>query len=579
MKRTGSILVVAAEASSRERLEQLFGEIGLEGELVCHSDSAEALAALSENSFKVVFAEMGEARAGVDFLQDCWKAHPQVVRFLLAPFVEEELMVECAVNAHHFLKSPLNQAELKAALERAEGMNRLVRNGRIQSLVSRMRALPSRPTLYLEVLRELRSSGASAQAVGEIVSKDLGISMKLIQVVNSAFYGLAQKVEDPSAAVLMLGLETTASLVLSIEAFSRFDKVKPLYFSSDRLWRHSQSVAHSARKIAEAMSNDLELARHAFTAGLVHDIGKLALALNFEEQYQGALKLAEKNNLSPCEVEAQVFGATHAETGAYLLSLWGLPLPIVEAVAGHHLTAAETGAKFTALTALHLSERLHFEQEQLKNGAKEVQSDLAYSADLELQGRLDEFRRIVGGRESEDNGGTMIMTRAQLKAAPLPVNMAAGNKTVAGPMLELQPVELAPRKSSHRFLIPACVTAAIALLVAGFAVTRSSATKEERMVASQAEGAGQISKLMGETPKPIASADAAAVSTERQEAGDFGSKLKLQAIIYNGSRSAMVIDGRSFRLGDEVSGARIVAVEPEEVVLEKEGAQSRLRLQ
>ena len=115
-------------------------------------------------------------------------------------------------------------------------------------------------------MRELRSPTASAATVGELVEKDLAISTKLIQVVNSAFYGLAQQVTDPAAAVLLLGLETTASLVLSIEAFARFDKVKPIYFSMDKVWKHSQSVAASAKKIAELLSNDQDVARNAFTA-------------------------------------------------------------------------------------------------------------------------------------------------------------------------------------------------------------------------------------------------------------------------------------------------------------------------
>src|SRR5262249_8047361 len=161
---------------------------------------------------------------------------PKTVRFFLSASIDSDVMVTCVLGAHHFLQKPLDLSALQAALHRADSMNRLLRNERIQSLVSRMRTLPSRPSLYLELMRELLSSNARAITVGELVAKDLAISARLIQVVNSAYYGLQQHVSDPAAAVLLLGLETTSSLVLSIEAFARFDKVKPLYFSMDQVW-------------------------------------------------------------------------------------------------------------------------------------------------------------------------------------------------------------------------------------------------------------------------------------------------------------------------------------------------------
>ena len=301
-------------------------------------------------------------------------------------------MVTCALGSHHFLQKPLDAQTLASALSRADAINQYVRNDRIQSLVSRMRTLPSRPSLYLEVMRELRSPTASAATVGELVEKDLAISTKLIQVVNSAFYGLAQQVTDPAVGVLLLGLETTASLVLSIEAFARFDKVKPIYFSMDKVWKHSQSVAASAKKIAELLSNDQDVARNAFTAGLLHDIGKLALALNFEEQYQGALKLAEKQKLAAFEVEAQVFGETHAETGAYLLSVWGLPLPIVEAVARHHNPARSMDKVFSASTALHIAEQLEYSEDPARRGSRDIIVDFDYPPALQISGRIEELK-------------------------------------------------------------------------------------------------------------------------------------------------------------------------------------------
>ncbi|MGZ8900993.1 MAG: HDOD domain-containing protein, partial [Limisphaerales bacterium] len=441
-----------------------------------------------------------------------------------------------------------------------------------------MRTLPSRPSLYLEVMRELRSPAASASTVGELVEKDLAISTKLIQVVNSAFYGLSQQVTDPAAAVLLLGLETTASLVLSIEAFARFDKVKPIYFSMDKVWRHSQSVAASAKRIAELLCNDPDVARYAFTAGLLHDIGKLALALNFEEQYQGAIKLAEKQKLPASEVEAQVFGATHAETGAYLLSVWGLPLPIVEAVARHHAPARTMDKHFTAATALHLAEQLEYSEDPIRRGSKDVVLDLDYPATLQISGRLEElkafFRRETAGDlpkgERSETPKPAAEEPLHAEITPLP---ASGEPA---PLVEVVPGSLSGRESKKAvFLIIACVSIVLACALA-FASKSQKAKAKAAIAASEIEDAAnrknQLSNLLLETSEQALPVDTVAAADPLQG-------LKLQAVMFNGLKSSMVINGRSLRVGDEIDGAKIVDVQPNEVIVEKEGRRHTLRME
>src|SRR5262245_622953 len=363
------ILLVSDFPSENDGLELLLRLIAGERGVQVVTDEPAALNVVELEKPEIVFAHLkAGALPSIQFLNEVWKRNPKSARFLVADSIlDSDALVRCVLGAHQFISKPVDKPTVVAALERADAIKRFVRNERIQALVSKMRTLPTRPSLYLDVMRELRSSTASAATVGELVSKDLAISTKLIQVVNSAFFGIEQQVTDPAAAVLLLGLEMTGSLVLSIEAFARFDKVKPLYFSIDRVWKHSQSVADTARKICQAMNCEAEVCREAYTAGLLHDLGKLALAQNFEEQYDGALKLAEKQKLADCEVEEQVFGASHAETGAYLLAIWGLALPIVEAVADHHLPPEKLPVPFSAATALHIAEQLAENPSQLEN--------------------------------------------------------------------------------------------------------------------------------------------------------------------------------------------------------------------
>jgi putative nucleotidyltransferase with HDIG domain len=578
---TARILLVADEPRDLAALKSLLAEAAPDRGLHTVSNTKEALTALEKSDFEVVFVDLSSGpEVGAQFLQEVWKLQPRTVRFLLARGLTPDLMVTCALGSHHFVQKPLDALTISSALNRADAISQYVRNDRIQSLVSRMRTLPSRPSLYLEVMRELRSPTASAITVGELVEKDLAISTKLIQVVNSAFYGMAQQVTDPAAAVLLLGLETTASLVLSIEAFARFDKVKPIYFSMDKVWRHSQSVAASAKRIAELLCNDPEVARNAYTAGLLHDIGKLALALNFEEQYQGAIKLAEKQKITPSEVESQVFGATHAETGAYLLSIWGLPLPIVEAVARHHAPARSMEKRFDAAAALHLAEQLEYSEDPIRRGSK-VTLDLDYPASLEVGGRLDELKAIVRRQVLEDSpkteeaaaeGGSLIAQASALSASGEP-----------GPLVEVSSRTYASGNSKKgTFLTIAIVSVALACVIA-FATRTQKAKAKAALAASEvAEAANrknQLSNLLVESSERAPTEEPAGPETAQPEVVNPLAGLRLQAVMFNGTKSSMVINGRNLRVGDEIGGARIVDVSPDQVILEKAGQKHTLKME
>lgn len=297
----------------------------------------------------------------------------------------------------------------------------------MQGLVSRFRTFPTRPSLYLEVMKEIRSAHPSIETIGEMVSKDLAISTKLIHLVNSAAFGLSQRAVTPVEAVVLVGLETTAALVLAIEAFSKLDQVKPAYFTIDQIWGHSQKVAQSARSIAMAMSAKLSIANDAFTAGLLHDLGKLLLTTNLDAEYRQAITFAHECDRLPWDVERELLGASHAETGAYLLGLWGLPLSIVEAVAGHHLPARKLPEDFSALTAVHLANALEAVKHSTRNGFPTPRFDAEYPAELKLTEKWPAIQKIVSA--DGPTGATTFLRRemVQRRRDELAASLAIAN--------------------------------------------------------------------------------------------------------------------------------------------------------
>src|SRR5688572_8767750 len=420
MKEFGRILVLIDDATALAQAEALFSQLPDRWKVHVTQTTENALCLLDQVQFEVIFVDLkAGAFASVQFLHQVWLKHSSTIHFLMSDNMAPDLMVTCALGPHQVLLKPVDGQGIRNALERAQLIDRLFQHKDVQSLVSRIRTFPSRPTIYAEVIRELRSSTASAQTVGELVSRDLAISTKLLQITNSAFFGFNRPVEKLGDAVLLLGMETTASLILGIEAFSQLDNVKLKYFSSDHVWKHCQIVANSARAITEHVTQDADLAHEAYTAALLHDIGKLALAVNLDEAYRDALNLGREKNVPAWEVERQAFGATHAEAGAYLLSLWGLPAGVIEAVASHHLPARELSSEFTALTALHLANALENSINNQRPG-EEPKLDLDYPTELRIIEQLDTFRDLVQNSARTKAGATQFIRRTAVPSPTTP---------------------------------------------------------------------------------------------------------------------------------------------------------------
>jgi HD-like signal output (HDOD) protein len=182
----------------------------------------------------------------------------------------------------------------------------------------------------------LQSKNSSFKKIGGIVTKDIGMTAKILQMVNSAYFGLNRKITRAEEAVSYLGMETVKSLVLSAKIFSQFDRHKMAFFPMDELWDHSIQASMCARAVAAAEQYPKESMDGAFMAGILHDLGKLVLAQNLPRSYQQLFAIAPKDDRQLWEIEEEAIGTTHAQIAAYLMGLWGMPDVIVEAIAFHH---------------------------------------------------------------------------------------------------------------------------------------------------------------------------------------------------------------------------------------------------
>lgn len=286
-------------------------------------------------------------------LKQASQLRPAAFRLALSGNYDHGTMLRTMGFAHQNLWKPCPHADIRGTLARAFALRDTLQNDRLQLLIAQITSLPSLPQLYLDFLDEIRRPNPSNARLSEIIGRDISLCSKLLQLVNSAFFGLPHKIDDPGEALLYLGLESVRALVLSIQVFSLFDNVKVKQFSLDVLWDHSWKVGNLAKSISHFEDQEKEVVATAFTAGLLHDLGKLVLVSGIPRTWQQALDVHKARDIPLWQAERETFGTTHSEIGAALLAIWGLSDQIVEAVAFHHEPELSGSTSFCALTAVH----------------------------------------------------------------------------------------------------------------------------------------------------------------------------------------------------------------------------------
>jgi HD-like signal output (HDOD) protein len=219
------------------------------------------------------------------------------------------------------------------------------------------------------------------------------MTAQFLKLVNSAYFGLSRPVTSPFEAAMYLGLDTIKLLVLAVHTFSQFDDLRSRGFRLDELMQHSLSTAGRAGQIAKLEDSTQKIVNECFIGGMLHDIGKLLMAANYSEDYQQVTRLVDDEGLSPCAAEKAVFGVNHAGVGGYLLGLWGLPVPVVEAIALHHCPHQTPSPVFGALTAVHAANVFEHEGAAGSHAAAENQLDGPYLATLGLTHRVGAWRQ------------------------------------------------------------------------------------------------------------------------------------------------------------------------------------------
>ena len=355
----------------------------------------EALEIMAREPIDVIVTDMRMPQMdGATLLRKVQEAYPSVVRIVLSGHAELETALRAVPVAHQFLSKPSEPGVIEAVVERACRLQLLVNDDVVKQVVGKVEKLPSIPKVYSQLMTALAKEDTSVDDVASILKQDMAICAKTLQVVNSAFFRLPRTLGKIEEAVRYLGLTTVQHIVLGVEVFQykQGKQAVATGFSIDALQQHSLLVAD----LASCLCEDKQVKEDAFVVGLLHDIGKLLVAVELPEQMSRVLQTMTSCDCSMDTAEEQTLGVTHAEVGGYLLGLWGLPYPLIEAVANHHRPGRVESSEFGVLAAVHIADVLAHELGTQRSSSGSLPAmDTSFLEAIGVSDRIDGWREQV----------------------------------------------------------------------------------------------------------------------------------------------------------------------------------------
>lgn len=351
------ILFVDDDPGLLEGLRRRFYRAASKWEMKFVCNAALAIEQLETLPYDVIVTDMRMARMdGAQLLEIASTRSPETIRIVLSGYAEERQVMRLVPLAHRYVSKPCEPERLEEVIERCLRLQELLREPRIRAVVGRIRQLPALPRVYARLRELISREDATASEVAEVITSDSAVTAKVLHVVNSAFFRLARPITRVEQAVVHLGFSAIRNLTLSAEIFCAWPQggATPAGFEPERLQQHARNVAAGAYALAAGQP----WADEALLAGLLHDIGYLILLQQCPQEITKSIAVAQARSMPLEEAERAVMDATHAEVGAYLLGLWGLPYPMLEAVALHHNPSHGPQSEFDVLAAVAVSQAI-----------------------------------------------------------------------------------------------------------------------------------------------------------------------------------------------------------------------------
>lgn len=327
------ILFVDDEKKIIDGLKRMLHPMRKEWEMYFALSGEEALAIIEDQPIDAIISDMRMPGIdGAELLTLIMKKYPKMIRIVLSGYSEQELILKSVRPTHQYLSKPCSVDILRKTIDRASKLHVMLQGNEIKNTISQMDSLPSQPRLYKAILEKLQDPESSMKDIGKIIESDMGMTVQILKLINSSFFGFYKDITSPVQAATLLGINTIKTLVLSLEIFTIFKTKEPLSEFVNEIWTYSKLSAHFSKLIAREVSDNPVFIEDAFMVGFLHDIGFLILSSKLPDKLIDIINQSVDKNKTIYQVENENIGTTHPQIGAYLLELWGFADDITEAV-------------------------------------------------------------------------------------------------------------------------------------------------------------------------------------------------------------------------------------------------------
>ncbi|WP_158787942.1 HDOD domain-containing protein [Granulicella sp. L46] len=353
-----------------------------------------ALQACSERAFDVVVSDLRmPGMDGAQLLSEIRDRYPGTARIVLSGYSDAALAAKAVPVAYRVLGKPCEPAELKETIDRVCTLQEVISQPALRRVIGTLGELPTLSATYLALSNAINDECSSISTIAKIVEQDVGMSTKILQVANCGFFGLSSGASSIAQAVGYLGMNVIKTLALQTETFRTFvpsARIPTSYW--EKMQRNSQHTA----VIAGTLPVTREIREVTMIAALLHDAGILALASAMPDQFALALDEIEQKNCSQVEAEEAIFGTSHAEIGAYLLGLWGIPSIAIEAIAHHHHPSRIHHMGLDCSLAVYLSDLIAHGMEKPPDDFHDEGLTASDRIELATLGLLDQYAGFRG---------------------------------------------------------------------------------------------------------------------------------------------------------------------------------------
>jgi HD-like signal output (HDOD) protein/ActR/RegA family two-component response regulator len=374
------ILLVDDDQNTLQSFKRAFHSMHREWKVVLRDNGKSAFDLIqADDSFDLIVCDLRmDGLNGIDLLKKVKDSFPDTIRFSLTGSTESSLLIEAASVSHRLISKPCEAEKLIALIKNSLLLRERLLNPSVRKNLCRLGVIPSLPRFYQDFCKEIQSPDVSVAKLGTIIEKDIGMTAKVLQLVNSAFFGFRRKVTSPVQAATLIGINGMRDIVLVAGFFNAFGENDfPKTLDIEGLWQHSLMTANRAKSNAASEGLSQDDIDTSYTAGLLHDLGIIALAATNRPDYEEVITLAGDGCLPLHQAERKILAVDHATVGGFILDLWGLPHAISEIVAFHCSPPCDPSSRITPLSIVCAADILAAQEKQslLEKGGERSASD------------------------------------------------------------------------------------------------------------------------------------------------------------------------------------------------------------